>query len=236
MSQFTEQSTVAEIVTARPSTAALFDQLEIDFCCGGELPLAEAAGKRGLDPQTLLATLNALDVVQGDSAGAHDVAGLSSDDLVEHIIKDHHERARKQIPIINDLLETVVRVHGDDEPNFEPMRERFAALGEVMVTHMDEEEADLFPFCRKLESAGAGELDAGLIDQLANEHEEVGESLGELRKLAGGYNQADALCNTHRFLLQSLMEFDEDTRVHVHEENNVLFLRARTALEAASAR
>ncbi len=235
MSEFNEQSTVAEIVTRRPSTAALFDQLQIDFCCSGDVPLSEAAGKRGLDAQTLLATLNALDVVQGDTAGAHDILDLSSDDLVEHIINEHHERARKQIPMIGELLDTVVRVHGEQDDSLAELRTAFTAVGEAMVSHMGEEEEKLFPICRKIDSEGVAGVEPELLESLMHEHKEVGEGLAAVRKLAGGYDQDQAHCNTHRFLLQSLMEFEEDTHVHIHEENNVLFPRARTALDAASA-
>lgn len=236
MSPFSPDSTVAEIVTARPSTAALFDQLGIDFCCSGNTPLAQAAAERGLDPDTLLATLSALDAVQGDTAGAHDVQALNIDELVDHIVDEHHNPLRKSLPMIEDLLATVVRVHGDDEPSFAPMHERFKQLQAELSEHMQLEEEQLFPLCRQLEDGSLTAVDPALIDQLTHEHSEVGAALADLRALANGYDQEQALCNTHRFLLQSMMEFEEDLHVHVHEENNVLFPRARTALATASAK
>jgi regulator of cell morphogenesis and NO signaling len=226
MDTITPDSTVAEIVTQFPSTAALFDELGIDFCCGGDLPLLKAAGQRALDAETIIATLSALDAVQGDTAGAHDVKDLDNDELIDHIVDVHHAGVRKQIPMIQDLLETVVRVHHDDA-SLPPLRDRFDELAAELIAHMKVEEERLFPFCRRFDSDLAPEVDQELLGELVHEHEDVGRALVDLRRMAGDYDLERAHCNTHRFLLQSMMEFEEDMHVHVHEENNVLFARTR---------
>lgn len=236
MSRFSADTPIAEIVTQQPSTAAIFDQLGIDFCCGGGKPLSEAAGERGLDAQTLLTTLSALDAVQGDTAGAHEVLSMSSAELIDHIIGEHHARTRKQIPVVSDLLDTVVRVHGDGDASLAVMREKFGELAGELNEHMDLEESDLFPLCREVDEGGCPDVAPGLIEELTHEHRAVGEALSDLREIGGGYDQERAHCNTHRFLLQTLSELEEDLHVHIHEENNVLFPRARKALETASAK
>ena len=43
------QATVGQIVKERPARSRVFESLDIDYCCGGKLSLAEACGKRGLD-------------------------------------------------------------------------------------------------------------------------------------------------------------------------------------------
>ena len=40
--------TVAELVLEQPSRARVFEELGIDYCCGGKTPLAEACAARGL--------------------------------------------------------------------------------------------------------------------------------------------------------------------------------------------
>ena len=54
MSSFTLQSQVSDIVTSIPQTADLFRSLRIDFCCGGQVPLEEAAKQRNLEPAAVL--------------------------------------------------------------------------------------------------------------------------------------------------------------------------------------
>ncbi len=59
------------------------------------------------------------------------------------------------------------------------------------------------------------------------EHVDTGDALAALCKLAHGYDTDAALCRTHRSLLGALRHFELGLRQHIHEENNVLFPRAR---------
>jgi regulator of cell morphogenesis and NO signaling len=233
MTELTPQTTVAEIVTRMPQTAAIFERTGIDFCCGGDRALAEVAAERGLDTQTLITTLTALEAAGGSTGATHDVQAMSTAQLVEHIVMEHHARTRQMLPMVAELLDTVVRVHGDQDASLAPMREQFAALATELSQHMNVEEDDLFPLCVEAESGTAASIDPALIEQLAHEHTEVGEALARLRELGGGYDLEHAHCNTHRRLLQSLGELEADLHLHIHEENNVLFPRTRAALSAA---
>ena len=51
--------TINEAVRARPETVATFHAFGMDACCGGGLPIREAAERHGLDPEAVLAALNA---------------------------------------------------------------------------------------------------------------------------------------------------------------------------------
>lgn len=227
MSTITTESSIAEIVTQRPATAAIFEQLGIDFCCGGERTLSEVAVEQELDPQTLIQTLDALDAIQGSPESAHDVAGLSTAELVDHIVGEHHAKVRKQMPMIEELLETVVRVHGEEDPSLAPLHQRFTEVAAELTEHMELEEAELFAAC--CDADDGLPVRGDLIDQLRHDHAETGEALTQLRELGGGYDTESARCNTHRFLLTQLTEFEQDLHLHVHEENNILFPRALAA-------
>jgi regulator of cell morphogenesis and NO signaling len=65
-------------------------------------------------------------------------------------------------------------------------------------------------------------LRAELEPHLAEEEEYL---FPACRALAGGYDDAEALCSTHRALLAALRDFESDLHRHVHEENNLLFPR-----------
>jgi regulator of cell morphogenesis and NO signaling len=51
------QMTVNEAVRRYPRTVAVFHRHGIDACCGGALPIAEAAARHGIDVAQLLAQL-----------------------------------------------------------------------------------------------------------------------------------------------------------------------------------
>lgn len=48
---------VNDMVAANPATASVFTRAGIDTCCGGGLPIAEAARRHGLDLDALVADL-----------------------------------------------------------------------------------------------------------------------------------------------------------------------------------
>lgn len=49
--------TVNEVIRAVPESVEIFNRFGIDACCGGGVPVREAAGRDGADPDALLAAL-----------------------------------------------------------------------------------------------------------------------------------------------------------------------------------
>ena len=66
---------------------------------------------------------------------------------------------------------------------------------------------------------------ASLI-KLVREHEEVGEAVHAIRRLAKDYAIPADVCNTFMVTYQKFKEFEDDLHKHVHLENNILFLKA----------
>lgn len=58
-----ETLTVNEFVRRWPETVEVFNRFGIDACCGGAVPVAEAAVRDGADPEALRRALD--DVVAG---------------------------------------------------------------------------------------------------------------------------------------------------------------------------
>ncbi|AFV76109.1 hypothetical protein YIM1640_14360 [Thermus oshimai] len=51
------KTTVNEVLKAHPEAVALLNRLGLDTCCGGSLPLEEAAREAGQDPKEVLRAL-----------------------------------------------------------------------------------------------------------------------------------------------------------------------------------
>lgn len=219
--------TLGELVAERPALVVSLERLRLDYCCGGSRTLEEECRRRGLDPGTIATVLAELG--DGESAGAaepHDLRGATIPELCDHIVDAHHERVRRELPEIEELLATVVRVHGGEHPELHDLERRFAGLAGELREHLDSEEASVFPAAR---AVAAGEAPdprfAELIGEHMAEHAETGDVLEALRELAGGYERDRAYCGTHRRLLERLEAFEHDLHQHVHEENNLLFPR-----------
>ena len=230
----TTTTTVSDIVRERPGLASLFEQLKIDYCCGGNRPLAEACSERGLDPAAVVSMLNASIEQQGDG-GAERVDSLSTPKLVEHIVTKHHTYLRRELPRIVEFTQKVASGHADQEPRLEEVGSRVTELASDLLRHLDDEEQDLFPAlldAAEKQEAGGEEhvsVDATLVSRLMGDHEATGAALARIRELTDDYTAPEWACNTTRAVYHSLGELERDVHEHVHKENNVLFPRIRTA-------
>ena len=229
MSSITTQTTVGELVRARPSRSRIFEKLGIDYCCGGKKPLAELCAAKGLDPATVVAMLSAFD-------GASEISSTSNPDamslaaLCEHIERVHHDHLREELSRLDFLTRKVAAVHGEHEPRLRELRKVFLEFNAAMSSHTDEEESQIFPAIRQLESAGyvkgnGSSLKASL-DKLESEHDRVGAALVQIRALTDNHTPPEWACNTFRALYDALAGLEQETHQHIHKENNVLFPRA----------
>ncbi len=60
MKKITENTLLGDIVANFPGAGDYFIKRQIDFCCGGDRPLAEGIKESGYDKEILLREINAL--------------------------------------------------------------------------------------------------------------------------------------------------------------------------------
>jgi regulator of cell morphogenesis and NO signaling len=227
MTPIDPSTALGELVADEPARATVFERLGFDYCCGGGRTLAEAAAERGLDPATVAAMLEAVSSLPAEDGQARDWREATVGELCDHIVEVHHAALWRDLPRIAELARKVERVHGSAEPELAEVRRHVDALRAELAAHMASEEEELFPAIRALaEGAGSAPSEDALAEHEA-EHEQVGATLTRLRELTGGYDRDRARCGTHRVLLDSLQGLEVDLHRHIHEENNILFPRAR---------
>jgi regulator of cell morphogenesis and NO signaling len=211
---------VGQLVVEQPARARVFEQLGIDYCCGGKISLADACLRHGLD---LVSTVRVLEATASADVEveSEDWAAAPLSALCAHIVGIHHGRLRTELPRLSGLLEKVERAHAAGRPDLADVRATFEELRADLEHHMDDEEKHLFPACR----AGSSP-DPSLCEHLEAEHAASGAMLERLRKLTGDYDLDAALCNTHRATIDGLHHLEIELHRHIHEENNILFPRA----------
>ena len=210
--------TVADLVLEQPSRARVFEELGLDYCCGGKTALTDACAARGLPVGEAVA---ALEAAADLPTTERDWTTAPLTELCDHIVSEHHDRLRQELPRLDALLAKVVRAHGEERPSVVELRETFTALRGDLEEHLAAEETQLFPLVR-----AGGPYDAEQVRELEHDHEWAGSALATMRDLSDGYDLDRALCNTHRATLDGLRELELDLHRHIHEENNVLFPRA----------
>ena len=211
---------LADVVLEQPAAAQVLQRLGLDYCCGGRQSLRDACAARGLDPETVAVFLTH-DVDPGAALERRDWRTAPLAELCAHIVDEHHRRLRWELPRLSELAERAAAVHGDVQPELHDLQRELTGLRAELEAHIDEEERELFPAL-----AAGGGLDAAQLEELRHEHDDAGARLRRLRELGGGYDVEQALCGTHRALLQGLHGLELDLHQHVHEENNILFPRA----------
>ena len=225
---------VRDIAIENPATVRVFESLGIDYCCGGKRPLREACERAKVPVE------RALELLAGTStpASPEDAARWKDAklaDLAAYIVEQHHAFVRREAPRLEALTGKVAEKHGERNPELSSIRDLFAAIAQELFAHMMKEENLLFPYLSQMESAVlAGEpvpppffgSVQNPIARMLAEHDDAGELLAQIRKLAGGFHPPDDACPSYRALYHGLEEFERDLHHHIHLENNILFPRA----------
>ena len=231
---FSPSTLVADVVLEHPECALVFRAHKIDFCCGGRIPLTEAAAQRGLTVDALTKELDSA-VASRIAPPPTDLRSLDTPALLEHIKSRHHAYLRRTLPVLVEMSAKVGRVHGDHDPALRTVATIVDKLARELLAPLDREEKVIFPYFMSFHATKviAPALQAEL-DEMQNEHLAVGAALSELRSLTRDYIVPSWACATYRTMLSELANCETDTHLHVHLENNVLVQRVNWKPTAAA--
>jgi regulator of cell morphogenesis and NO signaling len=235
--------TVSDLALENPAALRVFEQLGIDYCCGGSRPIEEACRSANLSTDEVLRSIEAATAVHAaaGAAAGRDWTTAPLAELIVHIESTHHQYTRAEIERLPLLIEKVLVAHGLNHPELARIRETFAGLAAELRMHMMKEEMVLFPFVVRMEEAAARKSPVipppfGTVENpvamMVHEHDAAGDALRELRAASNGYTAPADACTSFRALYQALAAFEADLHQHIHLENNILFLRS-IALEKA---
>lgn len=211
--------TLADIATKLPGATGIFRAHKLDFCCGGNVTLSEAAAKRGLSLSGVEAALASLD------PGAPRAVPTEPAALIEHILKRYHDVHRRELPELIRLAIRVEAVHRDHSAVPSGLASMLEALSNELESHMLKEESILFPLMR----TGGNPMIVHPISRMRIEHDEHGERLRAVETLTHGLTLPADACPTWRALYAGLRKLIDDLMEHIHLENNILFPQFGTA-------
>ena len=211
-------NTLGQLACTLPGATRVFRQHRLDFCCGGQKSLRQAAAEQGLDGEALAAQLAEL----SGTGEQIDWRQVSQDDLLEHILGRYHAVHREQLPELIRLASRVEQVHGGREHCPLGLADLLMDIYQELETHMQKEEQILFPMIQ----GGNGPMAGGPISVMRFEHTQHGEMLERIAQLTDDMQPPVNACNTWRALYRGLDELREDLMQHIHLENNLLFARA----------
>ncbi|MDG3012759.1 iron-sulfur cluster repair di-iron protein [Rhodococcus sp. D2-41] len=229
MPSITPETTLGDLVTEDPARTRILESFGLDYCCGGNRPLAAAAAAEGVSLAEVIAALESGPASSPPEWSSMDIPGLAG-----HIESTHHAFAWSEYPRMTALIDKVAGVHGANHPELARVRQDFAELREDVEPHLRREEIDLFPVFGDLDP----EMDVAVKDRLIlqveamiAEHDRAGELLADLREITGGFTPPEDACASYTAMLAGLEEIETDLHMHVHKENNVLFPRVIAVLD-----
>lgn len=208
---------IGDIAARRPGAATVFQNFGFDVCCGGDRTLSEVIDATHALPARVLAALAA--AAPAARAAGETWADAPASLLIEHIKTRYHPLHVQEIPQLRDLSTRVEVVHRDNPNVPSGLADLLARLLAEIPVHQHREEVVLFPFLLR----GGGTLAASAIQIMRAEHDD-GAELALIDKIT--YNRsvpADA-CATCRGRYLGLTKLNDDLMMHVHLENNILFL------------
>lgn len=229
MSNITKDTLVGQIVAERPARSRIFEKHGIDYCCGGRKALSAACKEKQINPDWVIKEIQAQD--NYSPAPEIELTKVSLTQLCDHIVQEHHEYLKVNLPRLNFFTNKVARSHGEDNANLVELDKVLTAFRYDLETHMMKEEEILFPLCKELDNAVSKpqshcESVQNPIRVMVMEHDNAGADLAKMRELTNNYTPHEEACNTFRALYQALEDLEQNMHHHVHKENNILFPRA----------
>lgn len=207
---------VGDIATTLPGATAVFREYRLDFCCGGDVPLAEAAERRGVDAGEIVDRLAALNA---DAAPSHP---QETPALIDHILVRYHEAHRRELPELVRLARKVEAVHRAHPAAPHGLADELESVTRALEPHMQKEEEVLFPMMRRGDAHGPLTAPVSMMRQ---EHDDHRAHLQRIEALTDGLRTPRDACRSWQALYAGTAKFVADLMEHVHLENNVLFPR-----------
>jgi regulator of cell morphogenesis and NO signaling len=240
----TSAQSIRQIVTQHPSSARVFHRFEIDLCLQAELSLEGACQELQLSVDQVLEKLSDSEA-QERGGSALDPATISLARLIQHIVRNHHQCVRQELPRLAEMGLKVAANRGDPEPEVAMVAKLIERLHSEMHAHIQKEEQVLFPFISQMDqesvvayppSHACFRSVSHPIFMMEQEHERAGHIVAELIRLTNHFEPPSWACATHIALFAGLRDFEADLRQHIHLENDVLFPRAIQLEEELKAR
>ncbi len=231
----TTNMTVRELAIELPQSTTLLEKLKIDYCCGGNRPLAEACASAGVNVDSVMEMLAEVTEPAAEDESALDFQNVRLTELIAHILDTHHVFTRSEMDRLQSLADKVLAAHGGNHPELVHLDELLTRLCNDLRPHMFKEEQILFPYIvamtRAAEEKRPGPFAPFVtvnnpIRMMMREHDTAGDILRELRALTSDYNVPADACLSYQTLYQALENFERDLHQHIHLENNILFPKA----------
>jgi regulator of cell morphogenesis and NO signaling len=219
---------LGEIVSIFPEASEIFNELKIDYCCGGHDTLSEVLKKKGLPKDEIVEKLNSkYENFINSNEDYIDWRNEKPSRLIKYILVSHHDYTKKELREIDPLMFKILKVHfKHHSEELLKVHRLFGNLKIELEEHLIKEEEQLFPLIQAYEAAGHDGLKEEILQTIKDtehEHDAAGGILKELEKVTRDYNAPEGSCTTFKLVYAKIHELEKDLFKHIYLENSVLF-------------
>jgi regulator of cell morphogenesis and NO signaling len=227
---FSERDKRADFVASYPELDALCERIGF----GWDYTLADWSRDCGWIMLELARGAQSPPTATGD-----DLTSASLSELVDHLLRHHHQPLRCELNRVSLLIRHLAGAH-PHQRDIQALASGFALLRDSLLVHLLQEELEAFPLCLELEvlrRAPSNDFTAAMAEPLhfmAAGHVETGDDLdrlGQLARRAGLTNDPDA-----ELVIQALAAMEHDLQVHTAIENEILLPAGLFTCELLNAR
>ncbi len=236
--QFTIHTPINDFIAEDVTRTGIFEELNIDSCCGGYRTLSEACAEKGIDPETVLKRLMTKSPENEPVAEVVEGMDGSLSEAVDHLLQTHHTYLKENLPRLAALMDKVVNAHVERHPELNTVKELFGEVRADLEPHLMKEEQVLFPMIKQLEaSGGSADFHCGSLQNpirvMLAEHDQVLNLFQKIRATTRNFQMPEDGCESYRLLLTGLDELEMDTLLHIQKENEILFPQVLALQEGA---
>ncbi len=233
--QFNKDERIGKVVIDFPKSTEVFMKYNIDFCCGGDRSLETAITEDNKEAgvEKILKEINEdYDNFLSDDYKETDWENKSMTELLEFVENTHHAFMKKTLPVTEELILKIFKVHfNEGEELLTEIYRLFSLLKLDISTHLIKEEEELFPLIKQYEQTKDKKTLEDILTILEDteaEHDAAGDIIKNLRKLTDNYTLPEYGCATFKVVYDKLQEIESDLFHHIHLENNILFFKLKS--------
>ena len=159
----------------------------------------------------------------------------SLNELIEYIVTNCHQPAKRDIAIIYDVAQVVAYRHGDRHPQLWKLNEALFLSFDNLLHHLKMEETAFFPIIGQDPEKGkhpdligksVSEYIYELAETIPKDHDAFVNDLDAFRNMTRYYRIPDDADYLYKFLLEKMKRFDQVLSFHIHLENSIILPKA----------
>ncbi len=151
--------------------------------------------------------------------------------IVAYLQKTHSYYIETQVPLIERLLNNLLRHRPSDAKNLKLIKKFFLEYKRELFSHLEREETTTFPYVKKVyrlfhtphpSAREKRALSKYSMHVYEEEHTDVDEKLYDLKNILIKYVRGDSMNAVYREVVFELFRLEKDIQDHTRIENNIL--------------